>query len=299
MNCPKLKQKYEEMLTLQNEFQGVLATFQNMKSNTPDERNVLVIELNRLQSECGKFIDENFDFIWKDKIIKKQKEALETFFQKIIDVPAIPEGISREQIEKWEKMGIELVYLPEEDMTEDKDAPGWIKKPTNLFSYIKIGNVSSEATKIKAGWRLMDKTRRPQYDSGRQMYEKDPLKDAITELRENDHIAKWDGRDSGSRFHLSNDELQKTEVKIAFAKVLGVEPTSIRLPKAIEWNVVSNIHHSEWGETNYWEWYSDECVGGCRLLGGHFADGGLSDVNYASSSAWDDRIGFRVVIDLH
>jgi len=298
MNCPQLKLKYEELLTKQNEFQGVLATFQGMKSNTPDERDVLAGELKRLQGEIGKIVDENFDFIWKDKIIKKQKEALETFFQKIVDVPPIPDGVSLKQIADWEKMGMELCYLPEEDMTEDRDVSGWTERPTNLFLFIQYGEVSPEATKIKAGWRLIDKIPKPKYNNGNQMYKDDPLKDVITELRKNGIIEQWDGKDQGSRFNISNDELQKPEVKTAFANALGVDPKNIRLFDTIEWNVIGCIYHKEWGKTDVSEWFNDECKNSRRLQGGIFGNGGFSSIGDDTSNHRGDYCGFRLLVVL-
>ena len=196
---------------------------------------------------------------------------------------------------------MELCYLPDADIMKDGNYPGWEsdKKPTNLFTYAENHSLNERSTRIKAGWRLNDKRQKPDHKNGFQMYDNDVLKDVIVDLRLRGVIERWDGKDQGSRFNISNNELQKEEVMNAFAKVLGVNPKNIRLPLALEYNVIACVHHREWGISDSYEWFDDFAGDNSyRLLGGASDSGGISYVNYSNRDSRKGYVGFRIFVDL-
>ena len=83
----------------------------------------------------------------------------------------------------------------------------------------------------------------------------------------------------------------------AAAEILGVDKERIRVPKEIEFNIVGNLHHPEWGETNTSEWLYDTFEGGHRLLGGYSDGGGLADVDGCRPDDHLDDIGFRLLAE--
>ena len=303
MNCPQLKQKYEELQDLQGKFEVLFVEFKEMKSKSPAERDILASELNILQNKIGKIIDENFiQFSWKEKIIKFQEKALSEFFGKKIHVPKIPSNITKEQVANWEKQGMEMIYLPEEDMTEDKSFPGWTMRPTDLFFFIKEGDVSPEATKIKSGWRLIDKIKNPIRTDHRSfenlfqglIHENDPLRDAIIKLRNEGAIRKFNDN-HGSRFGFTDNDLFKPEVKNAFALALSVDSKNMRSLAAIERNVIGHIYHQEWDNSfdDATEWLNDKYGGDKRL-----ASNGISNYETSWSNSTVANRCFRLLIDL-
>ena len=52
------------------------------------------------------------------EIIEHEKQKLQAFFGRDIDVPPLPEGITGVKIEAWEKQHLKLHYLPPIDMAE-------------------------------------------------------------------------------------------------------------------------------------------------------------------------------------
>lgn len=237
------------------------------------------------------------------ELVSREKNKLKEFFGYDIDVPPLPEEITLEKYEQWKELSFELHYLPEEDMTKDRDLPGWQKKPNDWF-YNAIGErkISPDATKLSGAWVLIDSREKPRYDNsdpmrrGEQMYENDDeIGNAFKKLRQR-RVVK-DHRKDDSRFNISWDELNKDEVKKALAKILGIDPENLRLPRAIEWNYLGNAFHKEWGETNVLEWFEDEYEKGReRLSGGGSGGGGLSDVKEIPPSFSYIDFGFRPLV---
>lgn len=235
---------------------------------------------------------------FETELIVTEKQSLETFFGQTIEVPPLPAEITKEKIAHWEKMGFKLRYLPAMDMSESQNYPGWKKKPENWFyKQITEGNLVANSQTLTAGWVLVDTSLKPNYANGEQMYADDPFSIAIKKLRQAGAIADYAKKDS--RFNISADELAKSELKIALAKVLAVDPAQLGYLRAIEFNVLGNAFYPEWGETDTWEWFEDQGVknlGGGRLNGGYSDNGGLSRVSCAESAPRDDSLGFRPLV---
>ncbi len=237
------------------------------------------------------------------ELLEQEAEKLREFFGYDVEVPPLPDEITPERYEKWKEMGFELHYLPNEELGEERDLPGWKKKPgtrytpdknwgIEFFDEVKNGNLPKDALKLPASWILVDGREKPQYQDGKQKYADDVLAETLEDLRKRKIITDFKTKDS--RFNISWDELNKPEVKKAIAEALDVPPESLRLPRAIEWNYMGNVYYPKWGETNTWEWFEDSYQKGTRRLdGGSSRHGGLSYVRWDAPDDRHDSLGFR------
>lgn len=227
-----------------------------------------------------------------------EQEKLREFFGYGIDVPPLPDEITHEKYEQWKELGFELHYLPDEDLTKDRDLPGWEKKPNNWF-YDRIGDgrISADATKLAGAWILADNRAKPAYIAGNQMYENDSkIGKCLKELREQ-YLLKKCRTSVQSRSNLTWDELHRPRVRQALADVFGVALVNIRLPKAIESNYLGNAFHKEWGGTEPLEWFEDSYDNGReRLFGGNSSFGGLSHIASFDPTLRNASVGFRPLV---
>ena len=240
------------------------------------------------------------------EIIEREAEKLREFFGYDVEIPSIPDEITPERYEKWKEAGFELHYLPNEELTEERDLPGWKKKPgtrytpdrgwgIEFFDEVKNGNLPKDSLKLPAAWVLTDAREKPQYQDGKQAYKEDVLGPVLEDLRKRNIIT--DFKVKNSRFNISWDELNKPEVKQAIAEAMDVPEESLRLPRAIEWNFIGNAYHPEWGETNTWEWFDDPYLRGRRRLsGGRSGPGGLSRVRWDGPGDRSGSLGFRLQV---
>jgi hypothetical protein len=76
---------------------------------------------------------------------------------------------------------------------------------------------------------------------------------------------------------------------------LGSEGKVVNNPYKI-FNVVGNMRHPEWGDTNTSEWFGDEFGPGYRLFGGDSDLGSLVCLIYRWPARRDGRVGFRPLI---
>jgi len=217
------------------------------------------------------------------KLVESEKKALAEFFGKPIKVPKPPAELFKmqEHMRSLGLYGFEAHYIPDEVFAKDAPYPGWKVRPNDWFwKQIKDGKVSDEALKTGGHWVLIDTTPKPNYQNGAQVYEDDPFKDILP---------------NGSRFNLSWDQLHN-DILPKIVKKLGVPQSQLRLPKAIEFNVLGNMHHKKWGETSTYEWFEDGFGADSRLIGGRSDVGGLAVVLHYSSASPNVYVGFRPLI---
>ncbi len=236
------------------------------------------------------------------ELMESESAALQKFFGRKIDVPPLPEPITPERLAEFREKGCEVHFLPRINMTEDQRFPGWKKKPGYWFyERIENGGIARSAVELPGEWFVIDGRQKPAYQNGDQTYANDFLAPILQELNRDGEIrqAKNDGTPLSptTRFGLSPQELEKPNVKMALARSLGLDPNSVSVPSAIIWNVIGNIHHPEWGNTDTWEWFSDEFNKGRSWLGGGSSDfGGLSHVGAVDDVGYrGDDSGFRLL----
>lgn len=188
-------------------------------------------------------------------------------------------------------------FLPKVVMAKDSEFPGWTIRPEEWFwKNIKQKIISSDAAQLDGVWVIVDGTQKPGYNDGKQTYEYDPFTSLLTQLREEikvKHLAHQMPR--GSRFGLSYEDIEKY-VNPKIAELLGVWHEHVRTPKAIEFNVLGNMHHPEWGLTETYEWFQDPIVFRQRLVGGLGSRGGLANVISEVAGGQFEYIGFRPMV---
>ena len=210
-------------------------------------------------------------------------------------VDPLPPEFTDENLAKWAGFGLRLVFLPDAEITEDMDIPGWIKLDKWFYDQIRNGKLGSDSAKLFSGWYLADITPGADYTDGTQVFPNDPLLPIIARLREQGKIGKYNNTPAGSRFAITNYEWRSI-VCPAIAEKLGFRPEQVRMERAIEFNAIGNLYDPNRGKFNMWEWFEDVFGGSFWFRGGFRGDGGLSSVNYDWSGGRDDGIAGRPLV---
>ena len=185
-------------------------------------------------------------------------------------------------------------------MKKDSNYPGWIVRPEEwLFSRIQEGGLEENVFSLEGNWVIIDGSQKPEYQEGAQMFENDPFISILAKLRDSGKISKpkWTQRitNIGSRFGITFDEIQES-VNPSIAELLGVTTTQVRLPRAMEFNLLGNMYHPEWGKTLTWDWLQEIYEDAGPLLVGKSKNGGLSAYDCTARGHHEDNIGFRPLI---
>ncbi|MEI8360914.1 MAG: hypothetical protein WCG01_02205 [bacterium] len=254
----------------------------------------------------------------KIELLKNREcKDLSKFFGKNIDVPELPAEATLENIQHWEKMEMELRYLPSIEMTEKAKLAAWKFRPYKEFyqmmNYAKLGifktkgpHIQHDSATLKGSWLLVDKRERPgcdTYNNHAGEFKNDYLSDIIKYYRANGAISGKE-QDAGSRFNIEGAVFNNSDFVSAVAEKLKVRAEQVRLLRAIEFNVLGNMHYSHWGLSDSEELFSDETLDGYRLRGGrsianfnHLGD--ISPCQFKSDDSFDatnDR-AFRFIVD--
>ncbi len=235
---------------------------------------------------------------WLSDILSRERASHLAFFGQefdLLDFQATLEKYGRQQIARWQKLGLEPHYLPKATMAKDSVFPGWKIKPEDwYYNQIANGNILRNQNSALVADRLvalegitvlLDTRLKPNYDNGRQMYQDDDfLGSIIANLRKQDKIAKYEYGPQSSRFGVSADEWEN-HVKLTLASKLNLNPHQLRLERAIETNIIPQLYthmpRKDDGNTNTLVWY-EECFErrAYRLFGGGSDFGGLAGVSY-------------------
>lgn len=215
--------------------------------------------------------------------------------QLILPEIQIPQEVS-DILQRAEKIGLtffEPYHLSDVTLSKDSNVEERYAKLENWYwKQIASDNINKNASSLPDSWVLIDKTQKPNYQEGKQMYEKDPLGILIAMLRKEGKIQKVQEMPDTSRFGILHDELTQA-VLPEIAELLELEASAVRLPKAIEFNVIGNFEHRDWGKTDTWEWFGDRFRTVGWLIGGHYHRShrltGLSRVSHLQSegSSWN------------
>jgi len=218
--------------------------------------------------------------------------------QLILPEAQIPQDVS-DILQKAEKAGIHVFdayHLSDVTLAQDLVVSSWDKKPEQWYwNNIQKGNIASDAPKLPNSWVLIDRTDRPNYNNGRQLHENDPFGPLLKRLRQEKMIQRTRGIPDASRFGISHDELKEV-ILPEIAKLLDVDSSQVRLPKAIEFNLLGNLYYPKWGEANTWEWFEDNFEGVNRLFGGYSGSGGLTHVYPRWSDHRSGGTAFRPLV---
>lgn len=230
---------------------------------------------------------------------------LKVFWGKEFKIPPLPKIATKKRLKNWEKFRLSLYYLPKEIVTRDKIYPGWKEMIQEDWFYdsIKNGELASDTLTLPGRWILIDNRPKPMFKNGRQRYKDDerflePIIEGLRKSKKIDPQGVGVNVSLNSRFGIMPDEYDRL-VRPELAKLLDISLKQIRLPRAIEWNYLSNAFYSKWGETNTWEWFDDRKEKDLRrLYGGCIDDGGISGVYWHANYVQFNCIGLRPLIVL-
>lgn len=237
-----------------------------------------------------------------DEIVRREKRSLTNFFGYEINVspppPELLNTMKRAKEISWTQA--EGHFIPNIVMEQSSNFPSWKVKPGEWFwGRIVENGLPKDVAILEGNWVIIDGSQKPEYQEGAQMFENDPFVSTLKELRESGQIQlkPWTERivNSGSRYGISYDEIQKS-VNPAIAILLGVVQTQVRLPRALEYNLLGNMYHPEWGNTFTWDWLQEIYADNMPLLVGRSKNGGLASYDCTTSQRHGDHIGFRPLI---
>ncbi len=230
-----------------------------------------------------------------DQLVSKTGKLLSKRFGKKIAVGPLPEEFTEENLAQWVRYNLKPIFLPDEEISENRKIKDWIKPKKWLYDKMREGKIFSDSAKLVFGWYLVDFSEGVDYADGTQVFPKDPFTSIIERLRKDGKVGKYDKTPMGSRFAITNDEWHEV-VCPEIAKELGFKPEQIRLERAIEFNAIGNLYDKNRGKFNTWEWFNDTFEVSRRLFGGFRAYGGLSDVNYYRSDFRLDFVAGRPLV---
>lgn len=238
-------------------------------------------------------------------IYEREKEGLLYFFGEQIEVSPLPAMITPDRIRSWREQLFELHFLPKIRIKREGNYPGWRIRPEDTV--FRDERFPDTAQYLPGAWLLVDGRDKPEapeiLDGDIEGYEDDIFVDVLEELRTDGVLSDF-GRGS-FRARLSGIELQKPVVRLACATILGINRlpgAHLRLPRGLEYNVLTNIHYRQWFMTELGEWFEDGYVlagsNAQQLCGGGWMRGHpeqkMSTVYAGNKKA---SIGFRFVVE--
>lgn len=173
----------------------------------------------------------------------------------------------------------------------------WIKETEREVRWRKPNKT------LTGTWVLIDGRQIPNYQDGQQMYGDDYLAPIIG--REQDRIERHNKSrpnrtPHGSRFAPgigSTGFLEASFILEEFAKVIGVDMEQVRLPTAIEFNVLGNMHHPEWREATCYELVKDGLEDGGAIVPSLYSSDAFGDrLEEPTMTMGADGIGFRPIV---
>lgn len=237
-----------------------------------------------------------FDNSWEAEVIRLTQQKLRKKLGQIIQVPALPTAVTVVLFNKLAGFNMRPCFLPDLDIMANFNCPGYVKPNPWFYQKIESGEIDKAAAKLPGIWVFADFTKAIDYTDGTQVFPKDPLSPFITQLRQEGKIGKYDKTPSGSRFAITNDEWRNI-VAPAFAKLIGVNPSQVRLERVVEFNFLGNVYDNNRGRFYSWQWFNDSFGSSGRLDGGDRDCGGLAHVDYDSSDYRSDFLFGRLLVE--
>ena len=246
---------------------------------------------------------------WVMNLLDAERAAHLAFFGQEFDLTLMRGTIERygyARIAEWQKLGLEVHFLPSTVLMQNTSFDGWKIQPESWYwDQSRNGNLyhrQGDGTLVKVSGDLLpgsvvliDTRKKPNYDDSKQMFAKDGdfMGRVIDCLRKDGKLARYQYGPQTSRFGISSIEWED-HLKAAVADHLGLEPTQVRLEMAIEANIIPqlymNMPRKDDGTTGTWCWYEEFFKSASRrLIGGRSDGGGLARVDCGGSgSHWYD-----------
>lgn len=245
----------------------------------------------------------------KKEILEAERAVLKEFFNiKYIDLPDLPDWVTDELIQHWDKNIFHLHYIPKISLDQDSDIPLWQDRPDKIF-YQKIieGKIKKDAKSLPGKWILIDGRDKPAKKSPwirindvsvlkkMGLNPKNYFKKWKRQLHQHEYLSNiLKEKEFGSRFCLTIPEINN--LKPFILKFLKLSPEKIiRLPFFLEYNYLGNTIYKQWRTTETWEWFEDKLADGQHLAGGSKSVG---CIGWEPPEFWSTILTFRPVIEL-
>ncbi len=219
----------------------------------------------------------------KSHPFSKLEKMLSRRFGKKITVDSYPKEFTSEFLANAARYNLKPVFLPSEEISQNRLLKRWIKPETWFYQEISEGKIKPydglSPIALRRGWYLADFTTGVDYTDGTQVIPDDPWASLITQLRQEGKIGNNDNTPLGSRFAITHVEWETTLLTYMASKI-GVPRVQVRLERAIEFNAIGNLYDHDRGKFIMWEWFSDYFDDSHRLMGGRRFHGGLAGVSY-------------------
>ena len=221
---------------------------------------------------------------WRKQLHTWMQTILDAFLGFSVEVPE-PPALNRTQRRALKKYGFMVLYVPALDE---------IRYPEHMIRSA-WGQYFIERIPLSGQWVAFEMIVKPDYSD---VYPSDQLMAdiGIKTRFAHPHSGKGEG-----------DDIVDILPKIA-RKLSLKDGQQVQLSTAETWNFVANLFNwltantaltlPDLGSTLSWEWTAN-CYGSrYRVIVGDCADGGLADVHSCWRSYRNDRVGFRVLVDL-
>jgi len=245
----------------------------------------------------------------RNSIEEKERETLEEFFNtKFEDIPSLPNWVTEELIQYWDKNMFHIHYVPQISLEKNLDLPLWQDKPSkNFYKKIQEGKLDKKAKVLSGRWLLIDDRDKPQKKVlWIQIHDvwilqkmgfnpKHYLKKWSKQLHQQEYLGDvLKEKGFGSRFCLTIQEINN--LKPFILNFLKIDPQkNIRLPFFAEYNYFGNAIYKQWQTTETWEWFEDQLNNGQHLAGG---SGSVGSFGWDPPEFWSTILTFRPVIEL-
>ena len=156
-------------------------------------------------------------------LVEATTRKLQKFFDRDVEVAPFPPEFTPDNLARWAQFNLEPVFLPDEEIGEDRKLKDWIKPNAWFYQMIREGKLASDSAQLKKGWYLADFTVGTDYTDGSQVFPNDPLASIITKLRKEGKVGQHDNTPAGSRFSITHDEWTSV-VLPAVAQELSFRP---------------------------------------------------------------------------
>lgn len=245
----------------------------------------------------------------KKELLNKEREILENFFNaKFRYIPSLPDWITDELLQYWNKNIFHVHYVPKISLNENLDLPSWKDKPSKIFyKKIREGKLKKEVKILSGKWLLIDGRNKPAKKvpwirvndvwilKKMRFQPKTYLKKWNKQLHQQEYLINiLKEKGFGSRFCLTIYEIN--DLKSFILKFLKIDPQkNIRLPFFAEYNYFGNAIYKQWQTTETWEWFEDALDNGQHLAGGSKSVGCMG---WEPPEFWSTVLTFRPVIEL-
>jgi len=268
--------------------------------------------------ENGRFLGNlGGERLRRRELVKREQIGWRDVLGVDVDVKPLPEYVTPEIQQRFERMGLGLYYIPALDLGSPEDLerlgveryltelqklyPKWkrfeslrekevrahgISRNLNKWYWESVNEGDIDFPELKGQWMAIENVEKPRYN---REYRLTPLAEQLG-FKESRITVSW---------KLVEDSIDRNERKILSNMGISNQPVDIGLLDAHEWNLMAN--RKGWGRSNTYEWTNTEyrsLVYSTRLMVGNSERGGASSVRFDNPAYPEHMAGFRIAVIL-